>query len=37
MQEVESMNALCIVENTTKPFEDHFAIQDVTIHAAHSR
>ena len=36
MLEDESENALSLVENITKFFEDHFAMRDVTEYATHS-
>mgnify|MGYP006970565824 FL=1 len=35
MPENESENALSLVENITKFFEDHFAMRDVTEYATH--
>lgn len=35
MQEDESENALSLSENITKFFEDHFAMHDVVVYAAH--
>ena len=35
MQENETKNALSLKENITKFFEDHFAMRDVIVYAAH--